>query len=216
MIYLVLFNLIAHQLSFGGQAYDCVCPYDESIVVNPGNQSCGQIECPACGRKLFRAIYVDGNGNSKINVPSQNKTQIEATPAAGMMHTNPGMIGMHHTPIHHNNTVATQPIVTQPVIAQPDTNAQNTQETLQEAAPNTQPSPQTEITYTNTISGIVEVSCSRCHSGPLRNLMSYENIKKYADSGLLKMMVQPGGPMNRFALKNADTIIKWTEAGAPK
>ncbi len=72
------------------------------------------------------------------------------------------------------------------------------------------------ITYTNTIAGIIEVSCSKCHSGPLRNLMTYENVKVYVDNNLLSMLVRLGGPMNRFAGKDAPVIIDWAKNGAPR
>ncbi|MGK5088468.1 hypothetical protein WDW86_12990 [Bdellovibrionota bacterium FG-2] len=72
------------------------------------------------------------------------------------------------------------------------------------------------VTYTNTIAGIIEVSCSKCHSGPLRNLMTYENVKVYVDNNLLSMLVRLGGPMNRFAGKDAPVIIDWAKNGAPR
>ncbi|MEI8346927.1 MAG: hypothetical protein WCG27_05640 [Pseudomonadota bacterium] len=73
-----------------------------------------------------------------------------------------------------------------------------------------------QITYTNTISGIIEVSCLRCHSGPFRNLSNYENVKAYADNGLLKTLVEPGGLMNRFSGKNTPDFLEWIKNGAPK
>lgn len=76
--------------------------------------------------------------------------------------------------------------------------------------------PNSNVTYTNTIAGLIEVSCARCHSGPLRNLMTYENVKVYADNGLLPLLVKLGGPMNRFAGKNAQIFIDWAKNGAPR
>ncbi len=74
-----------------------------------------------------------------------------------------------------------------------------------------------QITYSNTVQGIVEKNCYRCHSGPFRNLTTYSRIKGYADNGLLMMMVQPGGPMSRFLSANeAHQIMAWIKAGAPQ
>jgi len=70
------------------------------------------------------------------------------------------------------------------------------------------------VYYDPTIRDIVANNCSRCHSGPLRNLMSYEAIKAYADSGMLEAMVQ--GLMRQFAGADADTILAWAAAGAPR
>ena len=66
--------------------------------------------------------------------------------------------------------------------------------------------------YEHTIKGIIRADCGRCHSGPTRNLMDYDNLKTYADSGMLATMVQ--GPMMRFAGNDARTILKWIQDGA--
>lgn len=70
------------------------------------------------------------------------------------------------------------------------------------------------IYYENTIKDIIRADCSRCHSGPTRNLMDYDSLKAYANSGLLATMVQ--GPMRRFAGNDAQTILKWIQDGAPE
>lgn len=44
--------------------------------------------------------------------------------------------------------------------------------------------------------------------------MDYDNLKAYADSGMLATMVQ--GPMMRFAGNDAQAILKWTQDGAPE
>ncbi|NVM22657.1 MAG: hypothetical protein HWN68_12870, partial [Desulfobacterales bacterium] len=67
------------------------------------------------------------------------------------------------------------------------------------------------IYYENTIKDIIRTDCSRCHSGPTRNLMDYDSLKAYADSGLLATMVQ--GPMRRFAGNDARTILQWIQEG---
>jgi len=78
-----------------------------------------------------------------------------------------------------------------------------------------QPGVQT-TTYSNTIKGIIERNCLRCHSGPIRNLYTYEQVKAYANNGLLEVLTQPGGPMSRFlTAEESHQISTWIDAGAP-
>lgn len=72
-----------------------------------------------------------------------------------------------------------------------------------------------KITYENTIQFILAERCLRCHSGPFRNLTTYENVRIYVDNGLLKTLVQPGGPMHRFAGPDSRKIVQWVDSGAP-
>ena len=76
------------------------------------------------------------------------------------------------------------------------------------------PMPQGPVTYNNTIKYILDKDCIRCHSGPFRNLTTYENVKRYADNGLLKTLVLPGGPMHRFAGPDTREIVLWINSGA--
>jgi hypothetical protein len=175
-IIVLLVYVSSAQLSSAGVPHDCICPFDETILVNPGTQSCGQIKCPACGHHLVRALYVGAKQGTVV----PNRNGIDGAAAIDAQN-------------------APQPIM----IAAPAPAA---------AAP---PAGGT-VTYTNTIAGIIEVSCARCHDGPLRNLMTYQNVKPYVDNGLLAMLVRQGGPMNRFAGKNAQVIIDWAKSGAPK
>ncbi|HUV49754.1 MAG TPA: hypothetical protein VMW78_01865 [Anaerolineae bacterium] len=71
-----------------------------------------------------------------------------------------------------------------------------------------------KVYYENTIKNIIMADCARCHSGMTRNLMDYDNLKLYADSGMLAGMVQ--GPMSRFAGNDAQTILNWINNGAPE
>ncbi len=71
-----------------------------------------------------------------------------------------------------------------------------------------------QVTYHNTIKHILAKDCLRCHSGPFRNLTTYENVKRYADNGLLKTLVLPGGPMHRFAGPDTREIVLWINSGA--
>jgi hypothetical protein len=71
-----------------------------------------------------------------------------------------------------------------------------------------------EVLYDPTIQDIVNKDCARCHSGANRNLMDYDGIKFYADSGMLKVMVSSGGGMSRFAGQDAGTILQWIADGA--
>jgi hypothetical protein len=81
------------------------------------------------------------------------------------------------------------------------------------AAQTTRPAP----TYDGAVADIVQRNCLRCHGGALRNLSTYQNLQSYAKSGLLMMMIQPGGPMSHFlAPAEAQQIIDWVEAGQPR
>ena len=70
------------------------------------------------------------------------------------------------------------------------------------------------IYYEPTIKDIISTDCAQCHSGPSRNLMDYDSLKMYADTGLLATMVQ--GPMSQFAGNDAQTIVTWAQSGAPE
>jgi len=73
---------------------------------------------------------------------------------------------------------------------------------------------QNSIYYEPAVQNIIKKDCGRCHSGPTRNLMDYDNLKMYAQSGMLAAMVQ--GPMARFAGGDAQTILGWIHQGAPE
>ncbi|MBF0551001.1 MAG: hypothetical protein HQK60_10735 [Deltaproteobacteria bacterium] len=70
------------------------------------------------------------------------------------------------------------------------------------------------VYYEPTIEPIVAADCGRCHFGSIRYLGDYNDLKMYADSGLLATMVQ--GPMRRFAGSDADTLLTWIDQGAPE
>jgi hypothetical protein len=72
------------------------------------------------------------------------------------------------------------------------------------------------ITYNNGIRQVLAKDCLRCHSGPFRNLTTYDNVKVYVDNGLLKTLVSIGGPMHRFAGPDSHLIIAWIDSGAPQ
>ncbi|MBF0468012.1 MAG: hypothetical protein HQK61_03870 [Desulfamplus sp.] len=76
--------------------------------------------------------------------------------------------------------------------------------------------PLDKITYNNTIQYVLARDCLGCHSDKFRNLTTYENVKMYADSGLLKSLVQRGGPMHRFAGPDTRLIVLWVDKGAPR
>ena len=188
---LFVFVLVSQMLSLSPSvswaevAHDCICPFDETILTNPGTQSCGQINCPACGHHLVRALYV----GPKPDGVFQNKNTFDQPP-----------------------TGATGGLTREPRTWVPDPVGG----ALTIAAGGAPGVPPSNITYTNTIEGVIEISCARCHSGPLRNLMTYENVKVYVDNGLLAMLVRRGGPMNRFAMQDAPVIIDWAKNGAPR
>lgn len=72
------------------------------------------------------------------------------------------------------------------------------------------------MSYSNTIRYVLEADCLQCHSGQFRNLTTFENVKFYVDNGLLKPLVQRGGPMHRFAGADSRLIIQWVDSGAPR
>jgi hypothetical protein len=76
--------------------------------------------------------------------------------------------------------------------------------------------PANQITYKNSIQYILAKDCLQCHSIPFRNLTTYSNVKIYVDNGLLKNLIQPGGPMHRFARQDSKYIIAWINNGAPE
>ncbi|MGK5083003.1 hypothetical protein WDW37_06830 [Bdellovibrionota bacterium FG-1] len=161
---------------WAGSPHDCICPHDETLLANPGTQSCGQIKCPACGHLMGRALYIGGRPQTVLAAQTLPGAPID--PAAAQP-PHPAIVW----------AAATAPL---------------------------SPAGAPGVTYTNTVAGIVEVNCARCHNGPLRNLATYENLKVYVDNGLLAALVRPGGPMNRFADKEANVIMEWTKNGAPK
>jgi len=71
-----------------------------------------------------------------------------------------------------------------------------------------------KVYYEPTIRDTVMNDCSRCHSGAVRNLMDYDSLKMYGDSGMLSAMIQ--GPMAQFAGQDASLILDWINAGAPE
>ena len=75
--------------------------------------------------------------------------------------------------------------------------------------------PLNQITYNNTIKFIIAKDCLQCHSGQFRNLTTYTNVKYYVNNGLLKLLVQPGGPMHRFAGPDTKYILAWIKNKAP-
>ncbi len=72
------------------------------------------------------------------------------------------------------------------------------------------------LTYSGEIQGLLAENCLRCHMGPFRKMTTYEEVKMYVDNGLLETLVQPGGPMNRFAGPQAMKFLDWIRAGAPR
>ncbi|MBF0515211.1 MAG: hypothetical protein HQK81_14280 [Desulfovibrionaceae bacterium] len=70
------------------------------------------------------------------------------------------------------------------------------------------------VYYEPDIREIIAKDCARCHSGVLRNLMSYKAVKAYADSGMLEAMLQ--SLMKPFAGSDAPVILDWIAAGAPE
>jgi hypothetical protein len=98
----------------------------------------------------------------------------------------------------------------------PNTGGQNTYCGPQGRKPFVVDVPPEKITYSNTIKFIVAKNCLECHSGKFRNLASYGNLRFYADSGLLKKLIIPGGEMHRFSGPDTQTFNNWIINGTPK
>ena len=74
-----------------------------------------------------------------------------------------------------------------------------------------------KITYENTVKFIIKEHCFTCHGVPPRELTNYKKVKMRVDSGMLKLMLKPGGMMTRFIQANeSKQILQWIKTGAPE
>jgi hypothetical protein len=222
-------QLAAAPVPRPNESRKCICPNCGTMVERGNGISCANIQCPACRSTMTNAIVV---GTSRFGVEPQEPLLIgmrggaNLHPGAGFGASQPSNFSAGSNPLSNtpcpqapaapcpnpthqhtmqapiqNNSVGPSPAVGSPSLQQPDGfNYSNTQ----------------PITYSNTVAQIVQANCLRCHGGPIRNLSTYDNLKGYADNGLLMMMVQPGGPMSRFlSADEAQKIISWVKAGSP-
>ena len=209
----------------------CICPYCGSRLTRLPGAFCSQIRCPNCGTTMTNAIFV-GQGQKAQPQPEARLAATQGGGAGGGAGTGGGAFcpqgggvgtgGGAFCPQGGGAGAGTggpgPPCQQQG--AAPATGAPPNPSMAPAATPAPTSANQTTMlgpTYTNTVQGIIDRNCARCHGGPLRNLGTYQNVKAYADSGLLQMMVQPGGPMSRFvSAYEADQIVAWIKTGAPQ
>ena len=184
----------------------CICPYCGSRLTRLPGAFCSQIRCPNCGTTMTNAIFV-GQGQRAQPQPEARLAAMQGGGGGAFCQQGAG-----------GGTGAGPPCQQQG--AAPTSGAPPNPSMAPAASPAPTSANQTALlgpTYTNAVQGIIGRNCARCHAGPLRNLGTYQNVKAYADSGLLQMMVQPGGPMSRFvSAYEADQIVAWIKAGAPQ
>jgi len=71
-------------------------------------------------------------------------------------------------------------------------------------------------TYGGEVQALLSKDCLRCHLGPYRKLTTYEEVKAYVDNGLFQSMLGPDGLMRRFAGADAQALLDWSKASAPR
>lgn len=224
-------RLAAAPVPRPNESKKCICPTCGTMVEAGNGVSCTNIHCPACRSTMTDAIIV---GQSRLATEPQEPFLIGLQGNANLHHPGVGF-GANGTPNPSagNNAFSNAPCPQVPTSPCPNhpTNPYATQTPTQGNVGGTSPiggsanlqnpgslsQPTTQpITYSNTIAQVVQANCLRCHGGPIRNLSTYDNLKGYADNGLLMMMVQPGGPMSRFlSADEAQKIIDWVKAGSP-
>lgn len=164
--------------------------------------------------------WIDQGAREKPDANTAQKANFTAPPGANCPTPQGGASrgGTGHQPLHQgrNQTTAVK-------TAPPGVNCPAPQGALPGGGTGHQPLHQGRnrtvtggITYNNTIQYVLKQDCLRCHSGKFRNLATYNNVKMYADNGLLKELVRLGGPMHRFAGPDTRLIIQWVNEGAPQ
>lgn len=179
----------------------CVCPNCGKTLKRQPGVACHQVRCPNCQTFMTTPVFIGNAGAAKgemqlAGMPGtlQGATQAPAAGAAPCPHVGGGVAQATPCPGAVGGTHQHFPTASVPM-------AGNTG----------------RVTYTTTIQPILERNCYRCHSGPMRNLTTYDRLRPYVDNGLLTMMVQPGGPMSRFVTADEfHTIDSWIKAGAPQ
>jgi len=177
----------------------CICPNCGWKLARQPGFYCSRMRCPNCQSPMTNSIPI---GTAK-----------QSSTAGDSSYTGPTSSGAAASPVDRSwissqgqsPSAGALPSLTPPsggLLAQDGS-------FLQVASP--------AIGYSNTVQPIVAKNCLRCHGGPMRNLSGYTQLKSYADSGLLMMMIQPGGPMSRFlTAEESDQITSWIKSGAPQ
>lgn len=225
---------IAGGATEGPVGQKCVCPNCGKTIDRQPGVACPHVHCPNCGTLMTNPVYIGvtptprtgemrlaglhgtGRGNAGAATPCPH-TQGTGTPYGQTVAApcpRAGMGGATAAPCpgaggHGGGHAA-------PCPGAGATGNQNLPSTSTHVQSPTTTGTAT-ITYSANVRPILERNCYKCHSGPLRNLTTYDQVRPYADSGLLLMMTQPGGPMSRFLTADEfHTIRSWVNAGAPR
>jgi len=189
-----------------GDELKCVCPNCGKTIDKQPGVPCEHVRCPNCGATMTNAVFVGPRQDLRLMgltgpaTPSYNDPGATAPTTAAAPLPCPQATAAFPAPCPHVGGHGGQPFGGQPSAP---------------ANPVQQATPQM-TTYSNTISGIIQRNCLRCHGGPIRTLKTYDQVKAYADSGLLEMMIQPGGPMSRFLTAHeSHQITDWIKVGSP-
>lgn len=190
----------------------CICPNCGKQIKRQPGVDCSMVVCPNCHSQMTNPVYV---GTAGQQVPggemllagmagNTTPAQRNAGAVAPCPHTHGAVTAPACPSVGGTQQAAPCPGVAGGGLGQPPVGGGFTPAAATPA-----------ITYSDTIRPILEKNCYRCHSGPMRNLTSYSSVKSYADSGLLLMMTQPGGPMSRFLSANEyHTLESWSKSGA--
>lgn len=194
----------------------CVCPNCGKQIRRQPGVDCSLVVCPNCHSQMTNPVYVGAAG--------------QQTPAGEMLLAGmPGPMAPAQgnagaaaaAPCPHAYAAPTAP--TCPATAAPQPSAQcpgagagfGHQQVAGALTPAATGTATPVTTYSDTVRPILEKNCYRCHSGAMRNLTTYSSVKSYADSGLLLMMTQPGGPMSRFlSASEYHALEGWARSGA--
>jgi len=200
----------------------CICPNCGTVVEGGNGIWCTNVHCPNCQSPMIDAIVV---GRTQPLIEPREPILIGLGGNANQ-HTGGGLGSIYQ----QNRSAANGAVSNAPCpqlaaapcpqatpapcpqsAAAPCPTHSINQHSVNPSTPGSQP-----IAYSNTVAQIVQSNCIRCHGGPIRNLSTYDNLKAYANNGLLMMMIQPGGPMSRFlSADDAQNIISWVKAGSP-
>jgi len=189
----------------------CVCPNCGKTLKRQPGVACYQVRCPNCQTFMTTPVYI-GNAGA-----AQGEMQLAGMPGTAQGANRAPAAGVAPCPHVLGGGATATPYATGGGGAAPCPGAVGGAQQHFPAASTPMAGNAGYVTYTNTIQPILEQNCYRCHSGPMRNLTTYDRLRPYVDNGLLLMMVQPGGPMSRFLTADEfHTIDAWIKSGAPQ
>jgi len=177
----------------------CVCPNCGWKLARQAGFYCSRVTCPNCQAPMTNSIPIGA-------VRSQPSADAPAAVGTRVMSAEPAPVvqspAANPEPRLYGNSMPTLTPPSGGLLAQGGS-------FLQVAAP--------AASYSTTVQPIIAKNCLRCHGGLIRNLSGYSQVKSYADSGMMMMMIQPGGPMSRFlTAEESEQISSWIKAGAPQ